>query len=71
MDQTRIFGYGGLRPNSAPNTPIVDTIARNGVHFRNTWAMPERSPSRVMFFEGRFGAFCTAAISTPTRSSGV
>ena len=54
IDQMRIFGYGGVTPNSAPNTPVIDTIARNGVRFRNTWAMPECSPSRVMFFEGRY-----------------
>ena len=54
IDQMRIFGYGGLHPNSAPNTPNIDTIARNGVRFRNTWAMPECSPSRAMFFEGRY-----------------
>ena len=54
IDQMRIFGYGGLRPNSAPVTPNIDVIARAGVRFRNTWSMPECSPSRVMFFEGRY-----------------
>jgi hypothetical protein len=54
IDQMRIFGYGGLTPNSAPNTPNIDTIARDGVRFRNVWSMPECSPSRVMFFEGRY-----------------
>ena len=54
IDQMRIFGYGGLRPGAAPNTPNIDIVARNGVRFRNTWAMPECSPSRVIFFEGRY-----------------
>ena len=54
IDQMRIFGYGGLTKNSAPNTPNIDVVARHGVRFRNTWAMPECSPSRVMFFQGRF-----------------
>jgi hypothetical protein len=54
IDQMRIFGYGGLTPNSAPNTPNIDTIARAGIRFRNTWAMPECSPSRVIFFQGRY-----------------
>jgi arylsulfatase A-like enzyme len=54
IDQMRIFGYGGLTHNSAPNTPNIDVIARAGVRFRNTWAMPECSPSRVIFFQGRY-----------------
>ena len=54
IDQMRIFGYGGLRLNSAPPTPNIDVVARNGVRFRNMWSMPECSPSRVMFFEGRY-----------------
>jgi arylsulfatase A-like enzyme len=51
IDQMRSFGYGGLTP---PRTPNIDAIARAGVRFRNTWAMPECSPSRAMFFEGRY-----------------
>jgi hypothetical protein len=51
IDQMQIFGYGGLTP---PRTPNIDAIARAGVRFRNTWAMPECSPSRAMFFEGRY-----------------
>ncbi len=54
IDQMRVFGYGGLRLNSAPNTPVIDLIAHHGARFRNTWAMPECSPSRVIFFEGRY-----------------
>jgi hypothetical protein len=54
IDQMRVFGYGGLTPSSAPNTPNLDVIARAGVRFRNVWSMPECSPSRVMFFEGRY-----------------
>jgi arylsulfatase A-like enzyme len=51
IDQLRIFGYGGGTP---PATPNIDTIARAGIRFRNAWAMPECSPSRAMFFEGRY-----------------
>src|SRR5215813_8110941 len=51
IDQMKIFGYGGLTPPRAPN---IDAIAHAGVRFRNTWAMPECSPSRAMFFEGRY-----------------
>jgi arylsulfatase A-like enzyme len=50
IDQLRSFGYGGVTPAATPN---IDAIARAGVRFRNTWAMPECSPSRAMFFEGR------------------
>ncbi len=51
IDQMQVFGYGGETP---PRTPNIDAIARAGVRFRNTWAMPECSPSRAMFFEGRY-----------------
>jgi len=55
IDQMRIFGYGGTPADSgAPRTADIDTIAREGVRFRNTWAMPECSPSRALLFEGRY-----------------
>jgi len=51
IDQMQIFGYGGLTP---PLTPNINAIARAGVRFRNVWSMPECSPSRAVFFEGRY-----------------
>src|SRR5215468_3122834 len=51
IDQMKVFGYGG---DTAPRTPNIDAIAKAGVRFRNTWSMPECSPSRAMFFEGRY-----------------
>ena len=51
IDQMSIFGYGG---GTAPLTPNIDTVARAGVRFRNVWSMPECSPSRAIFFEGRY-----------------
>jgi hypothetical protein len=51
IDQMQIFGYGGGTP---PLTPNIDAIAHAGVRFRNVWSMPECSPSRAMYFEGRF-----------------
>jgi hypothetical protein len=51
IDQMQIFSYGGGTP---PLTPNIDAIAHAGVRFRNVWSMPECSPSRAIFFEGRF-----------------
>jgi hypothetical protein len=51
MDQMQLFGYGGA---TAPRTPNIDAVAQEGVRFRNVWSMPECSPSRAIFFEGRF-----------------
>ena len=51
IDQMQIFGYGGLTP---PLTPNINAVARAGVRFRNVWSMPECSPSRAIFFEGRY-----------------
>ncbi|HTC76879.1 MAG TPA: sulfatase-like hydrolase/transferase [Edaphobacter sp.] len=51
IDQMQIFGYGGGTP---PLTPNINAIAHAGVRFRNVWSMPECSPSRAIFFEGRY-----------------
>ena len=51
IDQMKVFGYGGATP---PLTPNINAIAQAGVRFRNVWAMPECSPSRAIFFEGRY-----------------
>jgi hypothetical protein len=51
IDQFALFGYGGKSPVATPN---IDAIASQGVMFRNTWTMPECSPSRATFFEGRY-----------------
>ena len=51
IDQMQIFGYGG---GTAPLTPNINAIAQAGVRFRNVWSMPECSPSRAIFFEGRY-----------------
>jgi hypothetical protein len=51
IDQMHIFSYGGATP---PLTPNIDAIAQAGVRFRNVWSMPECSPSRAVFFEGRY-----------------
>lgn len=51
IDQMSIFGYGGPTP---PATPSLAAIANAGVRFSNTWAMPACTPSRAVFFDGRF-----------------
>ncbi|MGB5813296.1 MAG: sulfatase-like hydrolase/transferase, partial [Polyangiales bacterium] len=51
IDQMTSFGNGGDNPPIVPN---IDTIAKGGVKFTNTWAMPECSPSRATVFTGRF-----------------
>ena len=51
IDQMRVFGYA---EDDQPRTPNIDIIAHAGMRFRNAWAMPECSPSRVSFFTGRY-----------------
>src|SRR5690349_12734162 len=51
IDQMASFGYGGPLP---PKMPVIDTIAYQGIRFRNTWSMPECSPARAAFFTGRW-----------------
>ena len=61
IDQMPSFGYGGLDPHvgptitdRVPRMPNIDTIASDGIRFRNTWAMPACSTSRAVFFTGRY-----------------
>jgi len=51
IDQMTSFGYGGKTPAAMP---VIDALANNGIRFRNNWSMPACSPSRAVFFEGRF-----------------
>lgn len=51
IDQMRLFSYGGATP---PSTPTIDTLAAEGIRFRNTWSMPACSTSRAVIFTGRF-----------------
>jgi hypothetical protein len=51
IDQMDIYGYGGGTPPLIPN---IRAVAQAGVRFRNVWSMPECSPSRAIFFEGRY-----------------
>jgi hypothetical protein len=51
IDQMTAFGYGGP---TAASTPNINAVAQAGLRFRNAWAMPECSPSRAIFFEGRY-----------------
>jgi arylsulfatase A-like enzyme len=51
IDQMRVFGY---EEDNQAQTPTIKAIADAGMRFRNAWAMPECSPSRVSFFTGRY-----------------
>jgi hypothetical protein len=62
IDQLSAFGYGGLTPAAVP---ALDTIAQAGVRFHNTWSTPECSPSRAMFYEGRY-PFRTGVVNVVT-----
>lgn len=51
IDQMSSFGYGGVNPLRVPN---IDVIAEGGLSFRNTWSMPECSPTRTVLLTGRY-----------------
>jgi len=51
IDQLEALGYGGVNP---PVTPIINTIAEEGVRFRSTWSMPECSNGRMALLTGRY-----------------
>ena len=52
VDQMKLYGYGAS-PEPA-QTPTIDELAAKGVVFANAWAMPDCSPSRATFWEGRY-----------------
>jgi hypothetical protein len=52
VDQMKLYGYGAS-PEPA-QTPAIDALAARGVVFANAWAMPDCSPSRATFWEGRW-----------------
>lgn len=52
VDQMKLYGYGAS-PEPA-QTPTIDALAAKGVVFTNAWAMPDCSPSRATFWEGRY-----------------
>lgn len=56
VDQMASFGYGGvgLQVAPPPSMPSIDAIAGQGLRFRNTWAMPECSPTRAALLTGRY-----------------
>ncbi|AJD47432.1 lipoprotein [Isoalcanivorax pacificus W11-5] len=51
VDQFDFYGYGGAVP---PQTPNLQTIADEGLKFRNAWAMPTCTPTRATYFTGRY-----------------
>lgn len=66
------LGLYGLGPEP-PSTPTLDSLAANGVLFRNVWATPLCSPTRAALITGRYG-FRTGVgytITPSTPSSGV
>lgn len=66
IDQMTVFGYGGVGPynqpanpplqpyDRSPQLPNIDSIAQQGILFRNAWAMPACSTSRAVFYTGRY-----------------
>ncbi len=51
IDQMETFGYGGGDP---PSTPSIDTLADEGLRFRNVWSTPACSSSRALMMDARF-----------------
>ena len=54
MDDVGIDQLQSFNPAAPQITPVIDTLAQQGVSFNNCWMMPECSPSRACFFTGRY-----------------
>ena len=53
MDDVGIDQLKSFNPLAPQATPILNTLAQQGVSFNNCWMMPECSPSRACYFTGR------------------
>lgn len=51
VEALSVYGLG----ETAPTTPTIDTLARDGVLFRNFWSQPVCSPTRATIMTGRYG----------------
>lgn len=51
---TNMIGCYGVGARPAP-TPTIDSLAAEGVMFRNAWANPVCTPTRAALMSGRFG----------------
>lgn len=55
-DDVGVDMVAAYQESSAPApTPVIDSLAANGVLFRNAWANPVCSPSRACIQTGRYG----------------
>jgi len=54
MDDVGIDQLKSFNPLAPQATPILNTLAQQGVSFNNCWMMPECSPSRACYFTGRY-----------------
>ena len=53
MDDVGIDQLKSFNAAAPQVTPVMQTLAQQGVSFNNAWMMPECSPSRACFFTGR------------------
>jgi arylsulfatase A-like enzyme len=51
VEALSVYGIG----ESAPTTATIDSLARDGVLFRNFWSQPVCSPTRATIMTGRYG----------------
>jgi len=66
----KIGAYGEAPPGvSAPCTPNIDGLAREGVLFRNVWTNPFCSPSRAQILTGRHGFRTGVGAVIPAQSA--
>ncbi len=52
VEALSVYGVG---QTSAPSTATIDSLAENGVLFRNFWSQPVCSPTRATIMTGRYG----------------
>lgn len=64
----RVAAYGEAADPG--HTPVLDALAAHGVLFRNTWAAPVCSPSRVTMLTGRHGFRTGIGTSIPYDNTG-
>jgi len=60
IDASAQYDFG----NDLPNTPVIDSLAQNGIVYENVWAAPSCTPTRAALLSGKHGVH-TGVLSVP------
>ena len=60
IDASAQYDFG----DDLPNTPVINSLARNGIVYENVWAAPSCTPTRAALLSGKHGVH-TGVLTVP------